>query len=113
MQKGDNAYFDFYDADEWERLEIGVFSPEYDNVLTDERRKVRAIMLQSREIVFSRVLTVDFFTAGPVATGIQGAHDNTNGGGQEMEAGSVGRGRGRRRGPQRRDLPAAVGGMRF
>jgi len=37
--KGDNAYFNFYDADEWERLEIGVFSPEYDNILTDERRK--------------------------------------------------------------------------
>ena len=40
IPQGDNAYFNFYDADEWERLEIGVFSPEYDNILTDERRKV-------------------------------------------------------------------------
>jgi len=36
---GDNAYFDFYDAEEWERLNIGVFGPEYDDLLTDEQRQ--------------------------------------------------------------------------
>mmetsp|Transcript_31144 Transcript_31144/g.57770 ORF Transcript_31144/g.57770 Transcript_31144/m.57770 type:complete len:747 (+) Transcript_31144:55-2295(+) len=36
---GDNAYFDFYDVDEWERLDMGVFGPEYDNLLTDEQRQ--------------------------------------------------------------------------
>ena len=35
---GENAYFEFYDPDEWEKLDIGVFGPEYDDVLTDEHR---------------------------------------------------------------------------
>jgi len=38
--KGDNAYFDFYDVDEWERLDLGVFGPEYDDLLTDEQRQL-------------------------------------------------------------------------
>lgn len=37
--KGDNAYFDFYDADEWERLDIGIFGPEYDDILDDGQRE--------------------------------------------------------------------------
>ncbi|KAL7534441.1 hypothetical protein ACHAXR_005879 [Thalassiosira sp. AJA248-18] len=37
--EGDNAYFDFYDPDEWERLDIGVFGPEWDDRLTDEQRQ--------------------------------------------------------------------------
>lgn len=36
--EGENAYWDFYDPDEWERQQIGVFSPEYDNRLSDEQR---------------------------------------------------------------------------
>lgn len=35
--KGENAYFDFYKVEEWERLGIGIFGPEYDNRLTDEQ----------------------------------------------------------------------------
>ncbi|KAL9185476.1 hypothetical protein ACHAXT_003253 [Thalassiosira profunda] len=35
---GRNAYFDFYDVEEWERLDIGIFGPEYDDLLTDEQR---------------------------------------------------------------------------
>lgn len=39
--EGDNAYFDFYDPDEWERLQLGVFGPEYDDTVfgTDEKRQ--------------------------------------------------------------------------
>jgi len=36
---GDNAWFEFYSPDEWERLNIGVFGPEYDDLLTDEQRQ--------------------------------------------------------------------------
>ena len=37
--EGDNAYFDFYDPDEWEDLELGVFGPEWDDRLDDEDRE--------------------------------------------------------------------------
>jgi len=37
--EGDNGWFEFYDPDEWERLDLGIFGPEYDNILTDEQRK--------------------------------------------------------------------------
>eukprot|EP00581_Thalassiosira_minuscula_P009713 CAMPEP_0183709146 /NCGR_PEP_ID=MMETSP0737-20130205/5250_1 /TAXON_ID=385413 /ORGANISM="Thalassiosira miniscula, Strain CCMP1093" /LENGTH=674 /DNA_ID=CAMNT_0025937161 /DNA_START=507 /DNA_END=2531 /DNA_ORIENTATION=- len=37
--EGDNAYFDFYSADAWESLDIGIFGPEYDNLLTDKQRQ--------------------------------------------------------------------------
>jgi len=36
--KGESAWFDFYNPDEWERLELGVFGPEYDCIITDETR---------------------------------------------------------------------------
>ena len=36
--EGDNAYFDFYSVEEWERNDIGIFGPEYD-LLTDEQRQ--------------------------------------------------------------------------
>jgi len=35
---GENAYFDFYNPDDWERLQLGVFSPEYDDKLTKSER---------------------------------------------------------------------------
>jgi len=52
--EGENAYFEFYDPDEWERLDIGVFGPEYDDVLTDEQRllykeHMRKQMLAAKE----------------------------------------------------------------
>lgn len=34
-----NAYFDFYDVDEWIKFDIGIFGPEYDNLLTDKQRE--------------------------------------------------------------------------
>jgi len=37
--EGDNAYFDFYSVDEWERNDIGIFGPLYDDLLTDEQRQ--------------------------------------------------------------------------
>ena len=37
--EGDNAWFEFYSPDEWERLNVGVFGPEYDDLLTDEQRQ--------------------------------------------------------------------------
>ena len=36
---GENAWFDFYNADEWERLQLGVFDPSYDNILSPEQRE--------------------------------------------------------------------------
>lgn len=36
---GKNAYFDFYDPDEWERAQLGIFGPEYDDKLNDNQRK--------------------------------------------------------------------------
>ncbi len=36
---GDNAWFDFYNPDEWQRLELGVFGPEFDDILTDDERQ--------------------------------------------------------------------------
>jgi hypothetical protein len=36
---GENAWFDFYNPDEWQRLELGVFGPEFDDILTDEQRQ--------------------------------------------------------------------------
>jgi len=37
--RGENAYFDFYDPDEWERLQLGIFGPEYDDKVSDEERE--------------------------------------------------------------------------
>mmetsp|Transcript_31186 Transcript_31186/g.65756 ORF Transcript_31186/g.65756 Transcript_31186/m.65756 type:complete len:693 (-) Transcript_31186:15-2093(-) len=37
--EGDNAWFEFYDPEEWERLHLGIFSPEYDDILTDSQRQ--------------------------------------------------------------------------
>jgi hypothetical protein len=36
---GENAYFDYYNPDEWERLQLGIFSPEYDDKVSDEERE--------------------------------------------------------------------------
>ena len=36
---GENAWFEFYSPDEWERLDLGVFGPEYDDLLTDTQRR--------------------------------------------------------------------------
>eukprot|EP00804_Cyclotella_cryptica_P009613 CCRYP_006317-RA/>CCRYP_006317-RA protein AED:0.24 eAED:0.24 QI:574/1/1/1/1/1/2/440/746 len=37
--EGANAYFDFYNPDEWEQMQLGVFGPEYDDKLTDDERQ--------------------------------------------------------------------------
>lgn len=37
--QGENAYFDYYNPDEWERLQLGVFGPEYDDKFSDEDRQ--------------------------------------------------------------------------
>ena len=37
--EGDNAYFDFYSVEEWERNNIGIFGPELDDLLTDDQRQ--------------------------------------------------------------------------
>ena len=37
--EGENAYFDFYNPEEWERLQLGVFGPEYDDRLSDDQRQ--------------------------------------------------------------------------
>mmetsp|Transcript_25485 Transcript_25485/g.43277 ORF Transcript_25485/g.43277 Transcript_25485/m.43277 type:complete len:704 (-) Transcript_25485:7-2118(-) len=36
--QGENAYFDYYNPDEWERLQLGIFGPEYDDKVSDEER---------------------------------------------------------------------------
>ena len=36
---GENAYFDFYNPDEWESLQLGIFGPEYDDKVTDAERE--------------------------------------------------------------------------
>ena len=37
--EGDNAYFDFYSVEEWERNDIGIFGPLFDDLLTDDQRQ--------------------------------------------------------------------------
>ena len=37
--EGENAYFNFYDPDEWEMQQLGVFGPEFDDVIDDSQRK--------------------------------------------------------------------------
>eukprot|EP00984_Skeletonema_dohrnii_P016742 scaffold7489_cov203-Skeletonema_dohrnii-CCMP3373.AAC.1 len=37
--QGENAYFDYYNPDEWERLQLGIFGPEYDDKVSDEERE--------------------------------------------------------------------------
>ncbi|KAL7517224.1 hypothetical protein ACHAWX_002159 [Stephanocyclus meneghinianus] len=37
--EGANAYFDFYNPEEWERMQLGVFGPEYDDKLSDDERQ--------------------------------------------------------------------------
>eukprot|EP00956_Cyclotella_meneghiniana_P031052 scaffold80420_cov49-Cyclotella_meneghiniana.AAC.6 len=37
--EGENAYFNFYDPNEWEMHQLGVFGPEYDDKIDDSQRK--------------------------------------------------------------------------
>mmetsp|Transcript_10547 Transcript_10547/g.21935 ORF Transcript_10547/g.21935 Transcript_10547/m.21935 type:complete len:857 (+) Transcript_10547:326-2896(+) len=37
--KGASAYFDFYNPDAWEELQLGVFGPEFDDKLCDKQRE--------------------------------------------------------------------------
>jgi len=44
--RGENAYFDFYNPDEWERLQLGIFGPEYDDKVSDQEREAYKVHMR-------------------------------------------------------------------